>query len=256
MPDNMKTNGMQTKQKIMIAVIVVILLIVLWQLKGLFSSDSTQIQPVPQPSATAKAGVAANGNMPANKPAASSLPPGGLKEAPLPSRDATMSEGEKRLLALQMQTEAKYIAAMNELQLLRVQSEIAKNSKDIAQNRLDAVTAQKQTLQLLSAPQATAATYAQGLSGNSTAAASPAGAPAQPAAPIAAAPARVDYVVVSVSQLQGKWTAVLGYQGQLYSVVVGDVLTADGSKVIGIDRYGVTLNQNGNKQHVSLVSLI
>lgn len=246
MAENMSNEGMQTKKKIMIGAIVVIFLIIGWQLKSMLFGGSSTIEPTPTQPPISQAPATA----PSTKPAG----PSNIKEAPLPARDALMTEGEKRLLALQVQTEAKYIAAMNELQLLRVQSEIAKNSKDIAQNRLDAVTAQKQTLQLLSAPQATVATYAQGLSSGApqdAASATPA-----PGAAAAAPVQQVEYVVVSVSQLQGRWTAVLGYQGQLYNVVVGDVLTTDGAKVLGIDRYGVTLDRHGTKQRVSLVSLI
>lgn len=244
MAENMNKEGMQTKQKIMIGIIVVVFLIIAWQLKGMFFSNPQTIVPAPQQTGNVNS---AAGFAPKTVAA---TPPGSIKEGQLPQRDAAMTEGEKRLLALQMQTEAKYIAAMNELQLLRVQSEIAKNSKDIAQNRLDAVTAQKQTLQLLSAPQATVATYAQGLSAGATPQAPSNAPPAEVATP------HVQYVVVSVSQLQHRWSAVLGYQGQLYNVVVGDVLSADGSKVIAIDRYGVTLDHNGTKQRVSLVSLI
>lgn len=241
MADNINTGGMQTKQKIMMAAVVVIFLIIAWQLKSmLFGGGAAPAAPTPSANVAANAATTNTTN---TSPAA----PGGAKAVPVPARDVAMTEGEKRLLALQMQTEAKYIAAMNELQLLRVQSEIAKNSKDIAQNRLDAVTAQKQTLQLLSAPQVSSSSYAQGLAGG--------GNPPPQAAPVAAQP-QTNYVVVSVSQIQHRWTAVLGSQGQLYNVVVGDILTPDGAKVIGIDRYGVTLDRQGSKQRISLVSLI
>jgi len=236
MADQISSGGMQTKQKVMIAMIVVIFLIIAWQLKGMLFGGGDHAASPPMPT----------GNVATNNAAPQSpTPQGAIKESPLPAKEAGMTEGEKRLLALQLQTEAKYIAAMNELQLLRVQNEIAKNSKDIAQNRLDAVTAQKQTLQLLSAPQATNATYAQGLGGST---------PPPPAAPIVAQ--QVSYVVVSVSQLQHHWSAVLGHQGQLYNVRIGDILTPDGAKVVGIDRYGVTLDRQGTKQRISLVSLI
>lgn len=247
MADNTNTSAMQTKQKVMIAVTVIIFIIIGWQLKGmLFGSQA--------PVAASPIKTAATTTAQPVSPAASAPPPGGMKEAPLPARSATMTEGEKSLLALQMQTEAKYIAAMNELQLLRVQSEIAKSSKDIAQNRLDAVTAQKQTLQLLSAPQATAATYAQGLSGELPI--SQGGLSTNAPPPVVSQHPQAAYVVVSVSQLQHRWTAVLGYQGQLYNVRIGDILTPDAAKVIEIDRHGVTLERGGHRQRISLVSLI
>jgi len=245
MADNTNTSAMQTKQKVMIAVIIIIFIIIGWQLKGMLFGSGAGAPTAPIKTAAAP-----------NAPQAIAPTPnqGGIKEASLPTRESTMTEGEKRLFALQMQTEAKYIAAMNELQLLRVQSEIAKSSKDIAQNRLDAVTAQKQTLQLLSAPQATAATYAQGLSGGLPI--SQSGLSTNTPSPVVTQHPQAAYVVVSVSQLQHRWTAVLGYQGQLYNVRIGDILTPDAAKVIEIDRYGVTLERSGQKQRISLVSLI
>ena len=203
MADNINTGGMQTKQKIMIAAIVVIFLIIAWQLKGMLFSGGQATSAAPTPATNVAAGAGPANSAP-NAAGGGGAP--SVKEVAVPARDVAMTEGEKRLLALQMQTEAKYIAAMNELQLLRVQSEIAKNSKDIAQNRLDAVTAQKQTLQLLSAPQVSSSAYAQGLAGGA--------APQQQSAPAAVpSPPQTNYVVVSVSQIQHRWTAVLGNQG-------------------------------------------
>jgi hypothetical protein len=62
--------------------------------------------------------------------------------------------------------------------------------------------------------------------------------------------------VISVSQLQNRWGAVLGYQGNLYSVFSGDVLPPDGSKVISISKSGVILEKNGIRTLVSMVPVI
>lgn len=169
-----------------------------------------------------------------------------------------MSEREKQLLALQQQTEAKYIAAMNELQMLRVEKEIAVTNKEISAAKLDTIAAQKGIVELLAPPvkseAETQASYAKGLEQP--------GSTQQPVISqtttqqTAQQAPEESYTVVSVSRLQGKWQAVLGAGGRLYHVSVGDVLGAAGTVVIAIDQSGVLLETNGKQRKVSMVPII
>ena len=149
-----------------------------------------------------------------------------------------MSAQELELVRLQQETQAKYVAALNELQMLKIAREIAQTNQAIAAARLATVTAEKNTLLLLSPPPPA---YAQGL-----------------VTPVSGTPSMSSpgYTVVSVSQLQNRWNAVLGYQDKLYSVSIGDVLPSDGSTVVSISRSGVVLEKDGAKRKISMVPII
>ena len=102
-------------------------------------------------------------------------------------------------------------------------------------------------------PPAPKETYAQGMMRARGVEATP----GQAQAPAPVLPVKeVTYTVVSVSQLQYRWNAVLGYEGSLYSVHVGDILPADGSKVISISKSGVILEKEGKRKKVSMVPVI
>ena len=106
-------------------------------------------------------------------------------------------------------------------------------------------------------PQVPAAAYASKLASpgmNSdilnSAAAATASAPAIPAV-VADAP----YVVISVSMQFDRWSAVLGNQGKLYNVSVGDNLS-DGSTVVSINKTSVVLSKDDRKRKLSIQTSI
>lgn len=156
---------------------------------------------------------------------------------------------------LQQATQAKYLEALNELQMLKVQKDIAETNKAIVTANLDTVTAQKSMVDLLqpAKPEATPATYSQNLV-NPTGANAGVTPAATPGTPVQASDS---YTAISVSHLQGRWNAVMGYQGKLMNVFIGDTLPADGSQVINIDKTGVTLKlKDGTTKKISMVSII
>lgn len=239
-------SGLTTRQKATAGVFVLVVLFLLWQVFGMFGGSKTPaIEPAPS-----KTGMSASSMGPANAPMRPAAPQ--LADVP---KQAAMTEREAELIKLQQETEAKYISALNELQMLKVSKDIAETNQAIMKAKLETITAQKGIVDLLSqqnAPQATPATYAQGL-------VNPASGAGQGAAPQKSAPAtqeQSDYTVVSVSQLQYKWGAVLGNAGNLYNVSVGDVLPPDGSVVMTIDKTGVLLEKNGVKRKISMVPII
>src|SRR3990167_4728502 len=227
--------NMTTRQKFIAGVLILIVIILFWQLKGLFGggSDTTAL---PKTASTA--------------PPIQQMVP---QPAPLPK--PVMSQREMELLAQQKQIEAKYIAALNELQALRLEREIAETNKAIIDAKLGTITAQKNIIDLLSPPpppQVIQGGYAQGLAGGVV----PMTAQQQLPQATTQQPQETNYTVVSISRLKSKWSAVLGYQTNLYHVSIGDVLPADGSTVVSIDRSGVVLQKEGMRKKVSLVPII
>ncbi|TAK79399.1 MAG: hypothetical protein EPO11_00095 [Gammaproteobacteria bacterium] len=233
-----------SRQKVTIGIFILIVIAIIWQAKELIVSGRSITPDSSAPT------MAAGGMTPPGQPAAP-------QPAQLPKATAPVSppqEGEST--KLQQETEAKYLAALNELQMLKVSKEIAETNQAIMKAKFDTVAAEKGIIQLLapSTPQPTPQAYAQGLANETSTAAPPAANASASPAPVASGSS--SYTVISVTQLQYKWSAVLGYQGNLYNVSVGDVLPTDGSKVIAIDKSGVVLDKNGEKRKVSLVPII
>jgi type IV pilus biogenesis protein PilP len=152
------------------------------------------------------------------------------------------------LMQLQQETEAKYVAALNELQMLKVQRDIAQTNKDIASAKLDTVSAEKNIVTLLT-PE-TNNNYASRLTNPTQGV--PTGPGNGPPIPIV----ETAYTVISVTEIQGQWAAVIGAGGKLYNVHIGDVIPDDNSKVISINRGGVVLQKGETKRTVSLVPII
>lgn len=232
---------MTTRQKIMVLSLIVIIAVIIWQAIGLFGKKEIVTAPAKNmPMSTVKS-VSDEVNAPMSTTPQSMTVP---KKVEIP-----LSPREIALIKLQQETQAKYVEAINELQMLKVSREIAETNQAIVTAKLATITAQKNIVELLTPPAPPPTnTYAQGLV-SPTAVGSSGGRSM-------IAEAEVKYTVISVSQLQYRWNAVLGYQGNLYNVTIGDVLPPDGSKVIKIDKSGVLLEKEGNVKKISLVPII
>lgn len=232
---------MDKKKLITYAAIGVIVLIIIWQAMSMFGGDTAASQPLTIPNP--------------DKPKEASLlpPPSAQKQAP-------MTEREMQLMKLQQETQAKYLAAITELQMLRVSKDIAEIKRDVSKATLENITAQKGIVDLLTPKKSTIGpdTYSQGLESGSPAQtpASASTATSTSESTTEQAASSNDYKVVSVSKLRGEWVAVLGAGTALYSVKTGDVLPVDGSTVTSIDRGGVQLEKNGKTRKLSMVSII
>lgn len=225
------------RQKVTIAVLIVVVLVVGWQVFGLFRHGSSTPSTPARPGANATAAMAAAPSGAPTPQAASVVTP---VQSPL-QRPKALTQNEIELLRLQQATQAKYLAALNELQMLKVSREIAETNLAIVNAKLATVTAEKNIVTALTPPApppVPPAAYAKGLATPAPAATS------------------TTYTVVSVSQLEGEWTAVLGSQGNLYNVHIGDVMPADGEKVVAINRNGVVLSKDGQTRRLSLVPII
>lgn len=229
---------MNTRQKVTAGVIALVALIIIWQVWGMISGPKKKTTTTrTRTSSTQTAGttgmsVTTVGPQPT--------------EAAAPPPPLALTPEDQAMAKAQQEAQQRYQVAINELQMLRIAENIAKTNKSIMAAKFDTVNSEKKIVTLLSQPTMTGPAFAPSVT--TPMAAAPA--PEQPAIPTA------NYTVVSVSQVRDVWSAVLGNQGVLYNVKVGDVLPVDGSTVISINRNGVVLQKDGQQRKVSLVSII
>lgn len=229
------------RQKITVVVFVIVVLIILWQVIGIFRGSR---RPTPAlESRTTSTTTTRTTNAPGVAGVASPMPTPIRSQLPKPQ---ALTANEIELLKLQQETQARYLAALNQLQMLKVSREIVETNLAIVNAKLATITAEKNIVHALTPPAPPPVpvnAYSKGLENPSTAS-------------TAVTDASSTYTVVSVSLLEGRWTAVLGNQGNLYNVHVGDIMPADGSKVIAINRNGVVISKDGQTRRISLVPII
>lgn len=261
---SLPTSSMTTRQKLTIVALIIVVLLIVWEIYSLFGSGSSTPSIKPTPTAN-------------HPPAAmnSSTPNGMMPQTPPPQpaqlmkpQQISMTPEEANLMRMQQQSESQYLSAINQLQMLKVERDIAETNKAIMTAKLETVTAEKRIVDLLQppAPPPTTATYARGLVNPVSTNVEPANVhppmtttvttttPTPPPAPTVTPD--VNYTVISVSRLQNRWAAVVGYQGSLFNVSVGDILPPDSSMVISIGRSGILLEKKGVKRKISLVPII
>jgi cytoskeletal protein RodZ len=253
---------MPTKQKIMIVATIIVVLIVIWQVAGLFGGNSAPAQHTPP------APSAMNANAPAVGGATqrANTMPGGQPTLAAPSSEATAPRvapiAKDQYLQEQERAEKKYLKQLNDLEQLKLERQIEETNQAIATAKLATVTAEKSTAELLTKPTTVVAdaNYASQLvrptrTGESLVTEGQ----AEQTSPVPVAPPAtpdVTYTVISVSMQFNKWSAVMGAQGKLYNVSVGDALPPDGSVVVSINKSGVILKKDEVKRKVSLTSAI
>jgi type IV pilus biogenesis protein PilP len=252
--------GMPTKQKVMAGVVGVIMIVIIWQVFQMFGGGaSAPPENTPQ---TANMTAAQPGNMAAGAPGGA---PGAAAPAAAPVQPAVKDSNvpSSEFLEAQKETQAKYVSALNDLQMMRLEKEksdidqsIAASKQAIATANLAKLKAETEMRDIITKPVVNmpASGYAGQLEGGAQAGSIPGAPPTQISQAVVAEP---QYVVISVSMQFNKWTAVLGSQGKLFNVSVGDVLPDDGSMVMQISKNGVVLKtKNGGRKKVSLVSSI
>ncbi len=182
----------------------------------------------------------------------------------LPSQPPSMSEGgltpqnsypksvsivpSSPVLDRQETEQNKYVAAINELQMLKIQKEIAETSQAIVAAKLATATAEKSISDLL-----TEAAAAVKMPQEQKPAEGPTNVP--PPSPSFIGPTSQSgegYSVQSVSFEQDSWHAAIKFKDKLYDVGVGDLMPPDRSLVKQIDQNGVTLENAGMEQRVPL----
>ncbi|GEM_PF-1345204 len=275
MPENPMKAGMTTKQKATIGALVVVVLIIVWQVMGLFGGGSKTAEPATNTVITPAAQPTAGANpSPSLNPATPGQPGAPVAPHPvMPVQNNVVQAGiaplslEGEIADIQKKTEQKYIDQINQLQMLRIQREIAETNQAIANARLATVTAERGVTDLLTKPSANSQQIPAGAYANALANPTPTGialpteVTTTTTAPVATPPPappvmEAQYVVISVSMQLGRWNAVLGNQGKLYNVHVGDVLPLDNSVVASISKSGVVLQKEGKRRKISILSAI
>lgn len=251
--DGMNT-GFTSRQKIMAGVVIVIVIFLIYQVIGMFSNGGETVTPTPvqAPVVANKTGVQQRSVGTANPqtgtpnmPAATSVQPQQVQ--PLKGLVVANSDTLKK----QQEQQQQYLSTVNELQMLKLQKDIAETTQAISAAKLATATAERNIgdLFIKQATPTAPTDYANKLVNPA------AGQPNQPPpGPVGPTPAA--YVVISVSMQMDRWTAVLGYQGKLYNVSVGDVLPADGWTVQSISKEGVILKKDDVTRKISLVPVI
>lgn len=273
-------SGLTTKQKVIIIGLIVVVIVVVWQMIGLFSGGGTSASQA-NFAAGPKMPMSANapgkpltpinpGNPNPNVPPMPVSPPSpAIPNQPnLPTNESvSMKEApvsmDARLVDLQKEIEQKYIDQLNQLQTLKIQREIAETNQAIAAAKLATVTAEKNASDLLTRPSTPtpptvpASAYSGTLVNPTPTGVTVTGPETLPPPVNQPPPPEVaQYVVISVSMQLGRWSAVLGYQGKLFNVSIGDVLPVDGSVVASINKNGVVLVKGHLHKRISIVSSI
>jgi type IV pilus biogenesis protein PilP len=264
----MSFKEMPVKQKVTLAATVAVVLIVIWQVVGLFGSGSST--PTLPPATPIAGAMSANGPAAGNiNPTTPGMPAAGAQLPATPAnavqvaqqsapgvtpKDAPITRDQ--YLQEQDRVEKKYLKQLNDLEQLKLERQIEETNQAIATAKLATVTAEKSTADLLTKPGANAPPPDNSVYSSQLANPSRSGQPEAPLpVPVIETP-QVAYTVISVSMQVNKWSAVIGAQGKLYNVTVGDVLPLDGSVITSINKNGVTLRNDGKSRKISITTAI
>lgn len=226
------------RKKVTMVIVIVVVLVVLWQIYGLIQGDA------PTTPASVKPKTTASENKPSNNggtPAATIAAANNASNMQQQLAAANFSvAANAQLLKQQQQAQSEYLTALNKLEKLKVDREIAQDNQAIATAKLATATAEKQLTDLLVGPVPTASDYANKLENP--------GSTGQGGMTMQQQGG--GYTIVSiVKQQHNGWHAVLTSGSKVYDVGVGDTLPLDGSTVLAIDKSSVTLkNADGSKK--------
>lgn len=262
--NDLKSKIMQTtpRQKFIMLFIVVVVLIIMWQIAGLFGGESSS-SPVESIKPVSKM----NANVPGKTMPSDikTMPPTAMPTTGKPSVETetdnrgVLTQGsivnDPQFVRMQRITEEKYMGKLNELEELRIQRQIAETNQAIAAAKLATVTAEKDISDLLTRP---AQQNFNAFSGPPTGKNSEVTTETSTTViPIPPPPEQVlPYTLVSVSMLLNKWNAVISFQGTMYTVSVGDILPPDGSVVTSISKNSVTIKKGGKARRIGITTSI
>jgi len=246
------------RQKMMAIIFLMIAIFIIWDMVGMFRGSKAieaMLSPSP-PAMAADAPVLKSTLPPAPPPAVHQTPTPTPKSIPIPnpppqSRILTPQQSHPQVemtlptsnvFVQQEQIQNKYVSALNELQMLKIQKEIVETSQAIVAAKLATATAEKSISDLFS--EASASTKGAATSPSSTL--------VVPLPPPTPKPIGSGYSVQAVSMGQDQWHAVVKYKNKSYSVGVGDLLPPDNSVIKTIDQNGVVIENAGIEQRIPL----
>lgn len=233
---------MDSKKIIMLLVILGMFGLVAWQGMEMFGGGGEAPEQ-------AKAKVIPNPDIP--KPATMSQAKAEKAKA------APMTEREIQLMQEQQRMQEKYMATLSNLQQLTADLAIAEANKLIMKARQETIESQKKIVTILTPPEPTK-NYSESLSspGGTATASSTTGAATTGTQAAQSSPGFGNVTVVSVTNIRGKWNAVVGANGKLYNLSIGDTLPTDGSVVTSISKSGITLTKDDKEVKVAMNTVV
>jgi hypothetical protein len=276
------SSGMTSKQKGLTVVTILMLAVVIYEVMQIFPSD-TMVKPKVVATATKVETPATGGSTTTTTSTVSSTTPlpggasGGSNASPIPTvasapmpvasqAPSANDQVDSEVLRLQQEAQVQYISKLNELQMLKIQREIAETNQAIAAAKFATVNSEKsiaETLTKSAAPPPSPTTAAEVTSllpeknpQDNLPALPTTKTVTKTVTPPPPPPIEVTYTTFSVVMHEGRWSAVVGYNGRLFDVVIGQQLSPDGSVVTAIDRNGVTLMKDGKEKKIPMNSSV
>jgi type IV pilus biogenesis protein PilP len=133
--------------------------------------------------------------------------------------------------------------------MLKLQKEIDETKTAIAAAELNRMTAEKNIADMITSTQNIAPAAPAPAATNQAA-------PPPPPQVIHGPPVKSEasYTLMSVSYEGGRWSAVVGLEGKLFTVSVGDVLQPDDSVVMAINKKEIQLKRDTRTRTVAISS--
>lgn len=197
------------RQKIILVLILISLVVLIWQIRD-FMGDSN---------------VSSTSSKPAHSPVVSNPPT--QQSSSLSSAASIISSNQNKSNSADEAVQQKYLALVNQYQLVEVEKMIAQDEASIAQSRAQAAEALAKASQISGQSQNLAwDAVNNNHSGELNSS---------------------DYELIYTGQENSQWTATLKKQGQFNDVTAGTHLS-DGTEILAVNDNGVTLEQNGVKK--------
>lgn len=258
-------NKLETKQKIMIPVGVILALVVAWQAYAMFGGgDEIKIPPPAPVQVAAKSAGPTNANEANAGPGAAAGPTAagvsgtmGQMQAPVvpvleevkplpPSADELAElENAKQMRRIYLTLLQQYQIASVQRLLAETRANIASSEANLAQQRLEKARSEAQSEQISGGGVPGGTPGKIGPSGEFTP-----GIPAVAQAPVDEGPSE-KYTVSYIGQQRGQWSAILMYENKPVDVVVGSRL-GDDSEVMAINSQTVLLAKNMKRRLIQL----
>lgn len=211
----MKTllNKLDKRQKILISLLAVVVLVLIWQVYGLFANDKSVIT-----------GEVAKGDRPVAPTINNRLLLN--NQTVRGNQPIAPTAGAATAVDPATNSQAEYLRLVNEYQMAQLQRMIAEDNEAIAVAKRNAAQAMSDTAKMAGSADSLVASSSDDNNGDQD-------------------NSNTYSLVYTGQQNDGQWTATLKKNGQTYDVIPGRQLP-DGSQVTSIDENGVLLNQAQN----------
>lgn len=213
-----KFKSLEKGQKIKLLIVVILIIIILYMLSGFFSGgSSSNYTPAPNNNSVSQ--------IPVQRQPAITVE----QKQTIATSGVTVTD----LTAKQM----AYLKAVNELQMLQLQQQIAQSKQQIAQAELQTAQADKQRESITTPPPPPIFNNINPQQ--------------QSAVVIPNTPNAYQYQLEYIANEGGKWQVIISNNGTLINATLGTMLP-DGSKITDISGTSVTLISNGHAKILTI----